>query len=146
MAISHHQSTLDMQDLETMLKVLQERADWDDCDGDCDLEPPYVECRSCKATRALNDAGDLFREALRLDFRTASELSLKNRSMIKEGVPCGCYFCLQIIDGSVIEEWTDNGETALCPRCTIDAIIPNETDIDNLKSACEEGFYKTEDE
>ena len=130
-----------MQEIEEVLKVLRERADWDDCDSDCDLKPPHVECRSCKATRALNDAGELLREALVLDYRTASKLSLHNRSEIKEGVPCVCYFCLRTMDGSEIEEWADDGDTALCPFCTIDAIVPNETDVDNLKQAHLKSFY-----
>ena len=130
-----------MQEYDELIRVLQERADWDDCDGDCDLEPPHVECRSCKAIRALNDAGVLFREALNLHHKTASKLSLHNRSEIKEGVPCGCYFCLRIVDGGEIDEWADDGDTALCPYCTIDAIVPNETDADYLLDAHRKSFY-----
>ena len=130
-----------MQSIEDVIKTLQERADWDDCDGDCDLEAPHVECRSCKASRALNDAGEILRDALVLDPKTASLLSLHNRSEIKEGEPCACYFCLRIMDGAEIEEWADDGDTALCPYCTIDAIVPRETDVDNLKIAHFKSFY-----
>lgn len=127
--------------MKTEMELLQRRADESTCDGDCDLEPPHIECRGCKATRALNDAGELFREALTLSKKEASLLSLHNRSQIKEGVPCACYFCLQIIDGGEIDEWADDGDTAICPRCNVDAIVPNETDIQYLMHAHRTSFY-----
>ena len=127
--------------MKAQIDILQRRADENACDGDCDLNPPRIECRGCKATRALNDAGELFTQALTLSKKEASLLSLHNRSEIKEGVPCVCYFCLTRMDGSEIEEWADDGDTALCPYCTIDAIVPNETDTKYLLHAHKESFY-----
>jgi len=77
-----------------------------------------------------------------LSKREASLRSLHNRSEIKENVPCVCYFCMQVIDGSEVEDWADDGDTALCPRCNIDAIVPNESNVDYLLHAHEMSFYK----
>lgn len=43
---------------------LEERADDMSCEGDCDEKPPYKPCAACRASRALNDIGDIVREAL----------------------------------------------------------------------------------
>ena len=36
---------------------------------------------------------------------------------------CGCFYCLSIFDGVLINEWIDEGATALCPHCTVDSVI-----------------------
>ncbi|HEX5724898.1 MAG TPA: cytoplasmic protein [Longimicrobiaceae bacterium] len=36
---------------------------------------------------------------------------------------CGCFYCLKAFPPSAIAEWVDRGETALCPRCGIDAVL-----------------------
>lgn len=66
--------------------------------------------------------------------------STRNREAIRPGVQCGCYFCLTVFDGGTVKEWADGGETALCPRCGIDAVLSGETDIDVLSTLHERGF------
>jgi hypothetical protein len=36
---------------------------------------------------------------------------------------CACFFCLQHFAPGEITEWVDDGKTALCPRCGIDAVL-----------------------
>jgi hypothetical protein len=36
---------------------------------------------------------------------------------------CGCFYCLAVFAPSEIEEWCDNGNTAICPKCSVDAVI-----------------------
>ena len=45
---------------------------------------------------------------------------------IKPVVEYGCYHCGRIYNlaNHPIEEWIDGGQTALCPTCGIDAVIP----------------------
>jgi len=62
-------------------------------------------------------------------------LSKNNREKIKENGRCGCYYCVSVFKGDKITQWTNIGETALCPNCVIDAVIPNETNIDFLWKA-----------
>lgn len=73
-------------------------------------------------------------------------LSRNNRGQIKDGTPCGCYFCTTISKGYEITEWCDDGQTALCPHCDIDSVIPNETDVDYLKASFERWFTGIVDE
>ena len=70
----------------------------------------------------------------------ANKLSFKNRDNITNDTPCGCYFCMETYTGKDIEEWTDDGQTAICPHCTVDSVLPNETDEDNLVAAFERWF------
>jgi len=129
------------KDYEAMIELLHTRTDENTCDGECDLERPHIVCRGCKATQALNEAGELFTTALTLSKKEASVLSLHNRPEIKEGVSCVCYFCMQVFDGGEIKDWADDDDTALCPHCNIDAIVPNEADVKYLRHAHLESFY-----
>jgi hypothetical protein len=37
---------------------------------------------------------------------------------------CGCFSCCRIFATAKLKEWTDGGDTAVCPFCGIDAILP----------------------
>lgn len=72
--------------------------------------------------------------------QTPSPDSKRHRARIALGAPCGCYFCLTVFDGGTVAEWTDAGETALCPRCGIDAVLPGEARIEALAALHERWF------
>jgi len=74
------------------------------------------------------------------DVDNAINLSFKNSAQVKEGVPCGCYFCMAVFDGGEVTKWADSGETALCPYCAVDSVLPNETNEEFLIAACERWF------
>lgn len=38
----------------------------------------------------------------------------------------GCFYCITIYGSSEIKEWIDGGQTALCPHCGIDSVLPIE--------------------
>ena len=57
---------------------------------------------------------------------------------------CGCFHCCQTFPPSEIWDWIDNGETALCPKCRIDAVLPNMTDAATLKEMSEYWFSEAE--
>jgi hypothetical protein len=44
---------------------------------------------------------------------------------------CGCFYCSRTYGPSEINEWIDGGDTALCPRCSIDSVIPLDDSVDN---------------
>ncbi len=50
--------------------------------------------------------------------------SSRHRKEVKAAGFIGCFFCLQISDATAIEDWIDDGDTALCPKCGIDSVIP----------------------
>jgi len=51
----------------------------------------------------------------------------KGSSQHRESVvssKCGCFDCLSIFAGRIVTEWIDKGQTALCPICKIDTVLP----------------------
>jgi hypothetical protein len=56
---------------------------------------------------------------------------MSNRAEILSSERCGCFYCLEVFLPSEVKEWTDEkegvGQTALCPRCGIDAVIGSES-------------------
>lgn len=46
-----------------------------------------------------------------------------NRQALEKSSKCGCVYCCEQYYPIEIEEWS--GDTAICPRCGIDAVIPN---------------------
>ncbi|MEC7525584.1 MAG: cytoplasmic protein [Myxococcota bacterium] len=57
-----------------------------------------------------------------------------HREVLRRSAACGCFSCAQIYSFDAIEEWIGS-DTALCPKCGIDAVIgsasgyPIETDF-----------------
>lgn len=39
---------------------------------------------------------------------------------------CGCFYCIKLFPVSEIKDWTDEQQTALCPHCQVDALIPDD--------------------
>lgn len=46
-----------------------------------------------------------------------------NKDKLLKVENCGCCYCLKIFSPDLIREWCDDGNTAICPFCGIDAII-----------------------
>jgi hypothetical protein len=36
---------------------------------------------------------------------------------------CGCFYCMEVFAPSDINDWCDDGDTALCPKCGGDSVI-----------------------
>lgn len=63
----------------------------------------------------------------------------RNRSRLAESDRAGCFYCEVLFPPSEITEWIDgrqvetgnvnDGVTALCPRCGIDAVLPSAAPI-----------------
>ena len=53
------------------------------------------------------------------------KFSSNHRELILNSPFCGCFHCrnscIMVRD---IVEWVDNGKTAICPKCGVDAILP----------------------
>ncbi|SIH25405.1 Uncharacterised protein [Mycobacteroides abscessus subsp. abscessus] len=50
--------------------------------------------------------------------------STNNRAALGRSDICGCFYCLAIYSPSAIAEWTDCDDSALCPNCGIDSVLP----------------------
>jgi hypothetical protein len=46
-----------------------------------------------------------------------------HRAELDDSAQCGCFFCFRMFAASDIKIWIDKEQTALCPRCGIDAVI-----------------------
>ena len=51
--------------------------------------------------------------------------AFKNRKSLKGS--CGCFHCLETFEVTEIIDWTDDGKTAICPKCNNDSVL-NETE------------------
>lgn len=51
--------------------------------------------------------------------------SSHNRYLVDISEQCTCFYCKHTIDSREITEYADNGQTAVCPKCGIDALIPD---------------------
>ena len=70
------------------------------------------------------DVGRVLRElGVTEDHISAHEWSSYHRKTLSESDVCGCFYCLQVFTPSEIEDWTDDDDTALCPKCGIDSVI-----------------------
>ena len=59
------------------------------------------------------------------DVTEAHKLCTCHRDALTYADKCGCFYCKSIYDPRKITEWVDDGKTALCPYCGIDAVIPD---------------------
>lgn len=48
----------------------------------------------------------------------------KNREAIEASKLCACFSCLKVFSPELIMSWTDENDTALCPCCEIDTVVP----------------------
>lgn len=73
------------------------------------------------------------------DLKTYPDLSRHNYNRAR-GTTCGCYYCLEIVNGTDITETCDNGLTAICPKCGIDSLLPGIIDENLLEQGNEMWF------
>lgn len=57
------------------------------------------------------------------DFRNVHRHASFNRDEIERSSWCGCFYCKEKYPVADVEDYIDDGQTALCPHCGIDAVI-----------------------
>ena len=60
-----------------------------------------------------------------MDPLTAYQFSSRHRADLEASTICGCFHCLEMFPPAEIKDWMEEEgkDTALCPRCGIDAVI-----------------------
>lgn len=58
------------------------------------------------------------------ELRELHRLSSGHRERILGSKLVGCFCCTDTYKPAEIREWIDEGLTALCPKCGIDAVLP----------------------
>ena len=71
----------------------------------------------------------------RADFESVHAFSSRNRELLARSERAGCFHCQALFDADEIKDWVDgrqvdtgsldDGETALCPKCGVDAVLPS---------------------
>lgn len=56
-------------------------------------------------------------------YTSALKHASNHRAEIGQSAHCGCFFCFRTFVAAEIRTWIDKDQTALCPRCGIDAVI-----------------------
>jgi RNA polymerase sigma factor (sigma-70 family) len=56
--------------------------------------------------------------------------SKNNRKELKLSRKCGCFSCGSIFDATEVEDYIDDGKTALCPYCSVDSVIGDASGIE----------------
>lgn len=84
------------------------------------------------------------------DIKQFAKFAFNNKKPLQSSVQCGCVYCLKIFAPEEIKHWIDakdikrqEGQTALCPYCGVDSIIPDDNKTlteDILKQAKEYWF------
>lgn len=57
------------------------------------------------------------------DLEIAHNHSIYHQAEVLGSDECGCFYCLRIFATTEITEWIDEGTTAMCPYCGIDALL-----------------------
>ena len=75
----------------------------------------------------------------RADLESIHKFCSRNRHLLARSSRAGCFYCQAMFDPSVIMDWVDgrqaetgrldDGVTALCPLCGIDAVLPGAAPI-----------------
>jgi hypothetical protein len=59
------------------------------------------------------------------DLNEAHEYCSDNKKYLVDHTKCGCFYCMQIFDSNEVKEFlNETSETALCPYCEIDSVLP----------------------
>ena len=58
------------------------------------------------------------------NFVELHELCMNNKKMFENTEKCGCFYCIKVFNPELIQEWIDNDQTAICPNCNIDSVLP----------------------
>jgi uncharacterized paraquat-inducible protein A len=56
--------------------------------------------------------------------KAAHKACSHHREALQKSDACGCFHCEAVFAPASIREYTDGGQTALCPKCSIDSVIP----------------------
>ncbi len=73
----------------------------------------------------------------------------KNRSAIEKAGSGVCYHCLSNFSSAQIVDWTDDSQTAICPRCGIDSVLAQtepKITMEQLQALHQEAFGNTNNE
>ena len=69
-----------------------------------------------------------------IDLVYAHEMCKSNREKLLSAQVCGCFYCLRIFDPKEIVWEDDSDQTAMCPYCGIDSVLPESATLPMTKA------------
>jgi hypothetical protein len=57
-------------------------------------------------------------------YKSTHKFCGNHREEILNSKLVGCFYCCEIYDPKEINEWVDKQQTAICPKCSIDSVLP----------------------
>ena len=77
------------------------------------------------------------------EIESAAKHSLNNRDEIEHSKMCGCYYCRRTFPASLIgfQDYIGGEWTALCPFCSVDAVIGDASGVPINKKVLTEIFH-----
>lgn len=69
---------------------------------------------------------------------SAIKYATSNKEALSNSTNAGCYYCLRIYPASEVAEFLEVEDTAICPYCDIDSVLPDNTPIELNKANLEE--------
>lgn len=93
------------------------------CDGL--LLSKFEDASMMKYLQRLKDIDDFMPDHKAI--KSAHQYSSNHRTDLEKGEVCGCFHCCKTFSPEKIVDWIDDGSTAICPFCGIDAIIGDDS-------------------
>jgi hypothetical protein len=79
------------------------------------------------------------------DLITAYNHAVRHRVEVQRSETCGCFHCLSVFPPTAIKSWIDTGQTAICPSCSMDAVIGSDSGFEpteQLLEAMKERWFR----
>lgn len=83
-------------------------------------------------------SGDSYSYEKEAQFKKLHTYSSHNRDLVAASEKCYCFYCKAVISRYLIKDFADHGQTAICPECSIDSILPDAIDETINKQIIEE--------
>lgn len=59
------------------------------------------------------------------ELELAINFATSNKQDLMKSDKAGCYYCRKIYPASEVKEFIEGEDTALCPKCGIDSVLPD---------------------
>ena len=69
-------------------------------------------------------SGDSYSYEKEAQLKKLHAYSSHNKDLVAASEKCYCFHCKAVVSRFLIKDFADNGQTAICPKCGIDSILP----------------------
>lgn len=73
-------------------------------------------------------SGDSYSYEKEAQLKKLHAYSSHNKDLVTASGKCYCFYCKAVVSSYLVKDFADHGQTAICPRCGIDSMIPDSVD------------------